>query len=285
MTSRSGSAGPTTSKLNDHIKVDGVPTSLHQNEEHEGMTTTTADSTFSITEEATLTKIKTQDEQPNALTCTLTSLEEDTMGLPYHQVNLTKGKEIMLKNGNVPNVARMEKENNHPITFKEMAEDAIGRPCHDILFMTGKEIRDKGDLLAHDAYINMRTKTLGPESLNYVPRKREIVKAAMKWKAPAYPTTDEDELQGSTTGGPKEFKFSVNPYQSQYSGNKQKGGAVFLFGKAEGELLRRNRNHIPRVAMLVLGGTLRHNPKSHKDLAVWDRLSGSVGTLFQSQGR
>jgi len=40
MTSRSGSAGPTTSKLNAHSKVDGVPTSLHQNEEQEGMTKT-----------------------------------------------------------------------------------------------------------------------------------------------------------------------------------------------------------------------------------------------------
>ena len=88
MTSRSGSARPTASKLNAHIKVDGVPTSLHQNEEQEGMTTTTADSTFSMTEEATLTKIKTQDEQPN----TLTSLVEDAVGLPYHQVNLMKGK-------------------------------------------------------------------------------------------------------------------------------------------------------------------------------------------------
>ena len=37
--------------------------------------------------------------------------------------------------------------------------------------------------------------------------------------------------------------------------------------------------------MLVLGGTLRHNPKSHKDLIAWNILSGSLGTLFQSQKR
>ena len=142
----------------------------------------------------------------------------------------------MLENGNVPNVVRMEKEDNHPMTFKEMAEDAIGRPYHDILFMTGKEIRDRGDLLVHDAYIKMRSKTLGPESLNYVPRKRKIVKATMKWKVPASSTTDEDEPQGSTTGGPKEFKFSVNPYQSQHPGNKQTGGSVFVFGNAKAEV-------------------------------------------------
>ena len=126
----------------------------------------------------------------------------------------------MLENGKVPNIVQMEKEDNHPMTFKEMAEDAIGRPYHDILFMTGKEIRDRGDLLIRDAYINMRSKTLAsdvldgglPKSLNCVPRKRKIVKATMKWKVPASSTTDEDEPQGSTTGGPKEFKFSVDPY-------------------------------------------------------------------------
>ena len=76
-------------------------------------------------------------------------------------------------NGKVPNVVRMEKEDNHPMTFKEMAEDAIGHPYHDVLFMTGKEIRDEGGLLVHNAYMKMRTKILGPESLKYVPRKKE----------------------------------------------------------------------------------------------------------------
>ena len=141
----------------------------------------------------------------------------------------------MLGNGNVPNVVLMEKEKNYPMTFKEMAEDAIDRPYHDICFMTWKEIRDKRDLLVHEAYIKMRSKTLGPESLNYVPRKRNIVKAAMKWKTTTSSTTDEDESQGSTSGEPKKFKFSVNPYQSQHSGNKQTRGSVFVFGRAEAE--------------------------------------------------
>ena len=81
-----------------------------------------------MTEEATVTKFKTQDEQPNSFT----SLVEDAVGLPYYQVKFMTGKEIMLENGNVPNVVRMEKEDNHPMTFKEMAEDAIDHPYHDI---------------------------------------------------------------------------------------------------------------------------------------------------------
>ena len=222
MTLRSGSAGPTTSKLNAHVKVDAVPTSLHQNEEQEGMTTTTADSTCSITKEATLTK-------------------------PCHQVKSTEEKREKGKNGKVPNVVRMEKEDKHPMTFKEMAEDAIDHPYHDILFMTGKEIRDEGDLLVHNAYMKMRTKILGPESVNYVPRKRKIVKAARKWEAQTCPTMDEEEIQGSTTGRPKEFKFSVNPHQSQQSGNKQKGGSVFVFGKTEAELTQEKTKPSPSV--------------------------------------
>ena len=67
MKPRSGFAVPTISKLNAHIKVDAVPTSLQQNEEQEGMTTTTVDSTCSITKGATLTKpchqVKSKEEK------------------------------------------------------------------------------------------------------------------------------------------------------------------------------------------------------------------------------
>ena len=90
MTPRSGFAATTAGKLNAHTKVDNVPTSSYQNEEQEGMTTTTADSTYNITEEATLNKINTQDERPTLFT----SLVEDTVGLPYHQVMFMTGKEI-----------------------------------------------------------------------------------------------------------------------------------------------------------------------------------------------
>ena len=227
MTSRSGFAGTTSGKLNANSKVDSVPTSLHKKEEQEGMTTKTADSTYGKTQGETSTNIITQNKQPDKYS----NLEKDVSGPPMHQENLTKGKEIMGEHDNVPNVVRMEKKDNQPMTFKEIAEDAIDRPYHDILFMTGKEIMDEGELLVHDAYIKMRTKTLGPESLTYVPRKRKMVKAAMKWKAPTCPTTDEDELQGRPNGGPKAFKFLVNPHQSHHSGNKQKGGSVFVFGK------------------------------------------------------
>ena len=80
MTSRSGFAVPIASKLNAHTMVDNVPTPSYQDEEQEGMTTTTADSTYNMAEEATLNRIKTQDEQPTPFT----SLTEDTVGLPYH---------------------------------------------------------------------------------------------------------------------------------------------------------------------------------------------------------
>ena len=169
MKPRGGFAVPAISKLNAPIKVDAVPTSLQQNEEQEGMTTTTADSTFTMTKGATLTK-------------------------PCHQVKSKEEKRKKGKNGKVPNVVRMEKEDNHPMTFKEMAEDAIGHPYHDVLFMTRKEIRDEGDLLVHNAYMKMRTKILGPGSTNYVPRKRKIVKTASKWKAQTRPPTDEEEI-------------------------------------------------------------------------------------------
>ena len=247
MTSRSGFAGTTSGKLNANIKVDSVPTSLHKNEEQEGMTTTTADSTFLKTEGETSTKIKTQDEQPN----TCSNMEEDAGGLSMHQANLAKGKEIMWEHDNVPNVVRMEKEDNQPMTFKEIAEDAIDRPYHDILFMTGKEIMDEGELLVHDAYIKMRTKIRGPESPTYIPRKRKMVKAAMKWKAATCPTTDEDELQGRSNEGPKTYKFLVNPYQSHHSGNKQQGGSVFVFGETKAEITQEKQK--PHSSSLNVG--------------------------------
>ena len=90
MTSRSGFAAPIASKLNAHTKVDDVPTLSYQDEEQEGTTATTADSTYNIVEEATLNTIETQDEQPTPFT----SLVKDTVGLPYHQVNFMTGKEI-----------------------------------------------------------------------------------------------------------------------------------------------------------------------------------------------
>ena len=68
MTSRSRFAVPTVSKSNAHTKVDGVPTLSYQDEEQEGMTTTTADSTYNIVEEGTLNTIETQDEQPAPFT-------------------------------------------------------------------------------------------------------------------------------------------------------------------------------------------------------------------------
>ena len=89
MTPRSGFAGPIDSKLNARIKIDSVPTSLHQDEEQEGMTTTTADSTYNM-EDETLNKIKTLDEQPNSFK----SRVEDSLGLPYHQGMFMSGKEI-----------------------------------------------------------------------------------------------------------------------------------------------------------------------------------------------
>ena len=64
----------------------------------------------------------------------------------------------------------------------------------------------------------------------------------MKWKAPTCPTTDEDELQGIPNGGPKAFKFLVNPHQSHHSGNKQKGGSVFVFGKTKAEITQEKQN-------------------------------------------
>ena len=64
MTPQSRFAVPTDSKSNAHTKVDGVPTSSYHDEEQEGTTTTTADSTYNTVEEATFNTIKTQDEDP-----------------------------------------------------------------------------------------------------------------------------------------------------------------------------------------------------------------------------
>ena len=64
MTSRSRFAVPTDSKSNAHTKVDGVPTLSYQDEEQEGMTTTTADSTYNIVEEATFNTIKLKTKTP-----------------------------------------------------------------------------------------------------------------------------------------------------------------------------------------------------------------------------
>ena len=89
MTSRSRFAVPTDSKSHAHTKVDGVPTLSYCDEEQEGMTTITADSTYNTVEEATFNTIKTQDEGPTPFS----SLVEDTVGLPCHQVNFMTGKE------------------------------------------------------------------------------------------------------------------------------------------------------------------------------------------------
>ena len=257
MTSRSGFAGTTYGKLNANSKVDSVPTSLHKNEEQEGMTTKTADSTYGETQGETSTNIITQNKQPDKYS----NLVKDVGGPPMHQANLTKGKEIMGEHDNVPNIVRMEKKDNQPMTFKEIAEDAIDRPYHDILFMTGKEIMDEGELLVHESYIKMRTQFRGPESRNYVPRKRKMVKAAMKWKALTCPTTDKDELQGRSNEGPKTYKFLVNPYQSHHSGNKQQGGDVFVFGKTKEEIKQENQK--PHSSNLSVGS--RRNTPTKAD--------------------
>ena len=80
-------------------------------------------------------------------------------------------------------------------------EEEIGTPPQQIWFTTGKEIRNiEGRKGYMDGY------------KNHVPRKRNIVKAAKKWKSP--------------TNKPKEFKFSANTDQS-----KPPEG-VFMFGSA-----------------------------------------------------
>ena len=119
----------------------------------------------------------------------------------------------MLDKEKVPNIVRMEKEDNHPMTFEKMAENTIGRLYHEILFMTGKKIRDRGDLLMLDAY--MRLRSITKTNQNYVCRKKNIVKPAMKLKVPSSSTMDEDEPRASTTSGPKEFKFLVDTNQSK----------------------------------------------------------------------
>ena len=78
MTSRSGFAGTTPGKLNANIKVDSVPTSLQKNEEQEGMTTKTADSTYGETQGETSTNIITQNKQPDKYS----NLEKDVSGPP-----------------------------------------------------------------------------------------------------------------------------------------------------------------------------------------------------------
>ena len=57
---------------------------------------------------------------------------------------------------------------------------------------------------------------------DYVPRKRKIVKLAMKWKVPVHKS--------------KEFKFSADTNQRKSPWETQTGGLVFKFGnnKAEG---------------------------------------------------
>ena len=137
----------------------------------------------------------------------------------------------MLENGKVPNIVQMKKGDNHgktegPITFKEMAEGAIGLPYHEILLVAGKEIRDRGEYLLFDMYMRSKSTT----DQNYLPRKLKIVKPAMKWSVPAISTTDKDKPQGRTTGQPKEFQFSVYPYQSKPPWDTQIGGSAFLSG-------------------------------------------------------
>ena len=58
---------------------------------------------------------------------------------------------------------------------------------------------------------------------DYVPRKRKIVKSAIKWKVPA-------------VHKPKEFKFSADKNQSDPLWETQTGGLVFKSGntKAKG---------------------------------------------------
>ena len=84
MTSRSRLAVPTDSKSHAHTKVDSVPTSSYCDEEQEGMTTITADSTYDTTEETTSSKAKTQDKDATPFP----SLVE------HQQFNFATGKEI-----------------------------------------------------------------------------------------------------------------------------------------------------------------------------------------------
>ena len=162
MTSRSRFAVPTVSKSNAHTKVDGVPTLSYQDEEQEGMTTTTADSTYNIVEEATLNTIETQDEQPTPFT----SLVEDTVGLPYHQVNFMTGKEIrdrskrivldsymrattttdqnyqprprrLIKSARFWKVPKQQEERRKAFTFKFEAATPSGKSMNNDLFVFG----------------------------------------------------------------------------------------------------------------------------------------------------
>ena len=153
------------------------------------------------------------------ITCNTASVDENS------------GKTItdMLEKWEVPNIVRMEKETNQdktellpPMTFEETVEDTFGLPHHQILFMTGKELRDIGDRRVLDAYMKSEGYLRTLTDQNYVPRKRNIVKPAMKWKAPA--------------DKPKEFKFSAYTNQSKPSWETQTGGSIFEFGntKAKG---------------------------------------------------
>ena len=173
MTSRSGFAVTTAGKLNAHTKVDDVPTSSYQDEEQEGMTTTTADSTCNIAEEATLNKSTIQDEQPTPFT----SLVEDTVGLPYHQVNVMTGKEIrdrserrvldsymramtttdqnyqprprrLVKASKVWEVSKQQEERSKVFTFKFEATTSPGHPKNKDLFVFGKG--EKHSFTNHD---------------------------------------------------------------------------------------------------------------------------------------
>ena len=155
---------------------------------------------------------------------TATTITCDTASV-YENSGKTITDIDMLEQGEVPNIVRMEKETNQdntellpPTTFKEIAEDTFGLPHHRICFMTGKELRDIGDRIVLDAYLTSRGYP-GCTDQNCVPRKRKIVKPAMKWKVPA--------------DKPKEFKFSAYTNQSKPSWETQTGGSIFEFGNTE----------------------------------------------------
>ena len=96
------------------------------------------------------------------------------------------------------------KEDLEPSDVFDFMEDEIGAPHQQTRFITGKEIRNIEDRKCHDVYMDAYQ--------DCVPRKRKIVKPAMKWKAP--------------TNKLKEFKFSADTNQS-----KPPEG-VFMFGSA-----------------------------------------------------
>jgi len=125
----------------------------------------------------------------------------------------------MVEKGKVPNFVRLEQENSQdktePLPFDDLLGDGLGLPYQQEPFMTGKELRDIGERRVLDAYITSRTLT----DQIYVPRKRKIVKSAMKWKVPA--------------SKPEEFKFSADTNQSKHPWETQTGGSVFKFGNTK----------------------------------------------------